>query len=370
MVFFVDITDEKKPFGVSNFTVPESRAASFCARGGRFGAHSSNENLHADVRQARRVLLLVQRRRARGRHPRSVQPEGDRLLHPGDHRQDRQALREDRRGRALQGRDPDQQRRGRRPRLYLHRRPRQHRHAHPRATEDRTDGTGTEGQDRARHRREHRHRPRHRQRAGEAEGVRSRWSRAAGTAGRAGEGDQAKLAIIERDLMQDGAPQKIAQAALAGLGTVDILVNNAGGSRSSPRTTEAQWHEALTLNFTRQRQLTHHCCADDRAQLGAHHQHHRQVRARGHQRRVRRQGGDALLGEGPVARSRQARHHGELDPARAHHQRADPAQLHARVSAAEQSSTRSRWASTASPRTSPTWPASSPRRARATSPAP
>jgi 3-oxoacyl-[acyl-carrier protein] reductase len=68
----------------------------------------------------------------------------------------------------------------------------------------------------------------------------------------------ARLVIIEQDFMQEGAPQKIAQAALAGLGSVEILVNNAGGSRRfSLDSTEEQWHEAITLNFTRQRQLTH-----------------------------------------------------------------------------------------------------------------
>jgi 3-oxoacyl-[acyl-carrier protein] reductase len=68
----------------------------------------------------------------------------------------------------------------------------------------------------------------------------------------------AKLVIIEQDFMQEGAPQKIAQAALAGLGTVEVLVNNAGGSRRfTLDSTEAQWEEAITLNFTRQRQLTH-----------------------------------------------------------------------------------------------------------------
>jgi len=37
---------------------------------------------------------------------------------------------------------------------------------------------------------------------------------------------------------------------------VDILVNNAGGSRKFQlHTDEAQWQEAMTLNFTRQRQL-------------------------------------------------------------------------------------------------------------------
>ena len=43
MVFIVDITDEKTPVGVSTFNVPEA-SGGFCSRGGRFGAHSSNEN--------------------------------------------------------------------------------------------------------------------------------------------------------------------------------------------------------------------------------------------------------------------------------------------------------------------------------------
>ena len=68
----------------------------------------------------------------------------------------------------------------------------------------------------------------------------------------------AKLAIIEQDFMQPEAPQRIAQAALAALGSVDILVNNAGGSRPFKiDASEAQWEEAITLNFTRQRQLAH-----------------------------------------------------------------------------------------------------------------
>jgi 3-oxoacyl-[acyl-carrier protein] reductase len=66
----------------------------------------------------------------------------------------------------------------------------------------------------------------------------------------------AKLVIIEQDMMAEDAAEKIASQALAGLGSVDILVNNAGGSRKFQlHTGEAQWHEALTLNFTRQRQL-------------------------------------------------------------------------------------------------------------------
>jgi len=70
------------------------------------------------------------------------------------------------------------------------------------------------------------------------------------------------LVIIEQDFLQEGAPEKIAQAALAGLGSVDILVNNAGGSRRfTLESTEEQWAEAITLNFTRQRQLTHRLLA-------------------------------------------------------------------------------------------------------------
>ena len=68
----------------------------------------------------------------------------------------------------------------------------------------------------------------------------------------------AKLTIIECDFMRDDAPAKIAESALAGLGSVEILVNNAGGSRKFDlKASEEQWEEALTLNFTRQRQLTH-----------------------------------------------------------------------------------------------------------------
>jgi 3-oxoacyl-[acyl-carrier protein] reductase len=67
----------------------------------------------------------------------------------------------------------------------------------------------------------------------------------------------AKLVIIECDFMKEDAPKNIAEAALAGLGSVDILVNNAGGSRKFElHASEDQWTEAMTLNFTRQRQLT------------------------------------------------------------------------------------------------------------------
>jgi 3-oxoacyl-[acyl-carrier protein] reductase len=68
----------------------------------------------------------------------------------------------------------------------------------------------------------------------------------------------AKLTIIECDFMAGDAPEKISREALQGLGAVDILVNNAGGSRAFKLDTgDAQWEEAMTLNFTRQRQLAH-----------------------------------------------------------------------------------------------------------------
>ena len=62
--------------------------------------------------------------------------------------------------------------------------------------------------------------------------------------------------VIECDLLREGAAGKIADTALKELKNVAILINNAGGSRSFDLdTTEEQWEEALTLNFTRQRQL-------------------------------------------------------------------------------------------------------------------
>ncbi len=42
-VWFADVTAEAKPFTVSSFNVPEA-SGNFCSRGGRFGAHSPNEN--------------------------------------------------------------------------------------------------------------------------------------------------------------------------------------------------------------------------------------------------------------------------------------------------------------------------------------
>ena len=44
MVRMLDITFEKDPVGVSTWNVPEA-SGNFCSRGGRFGAHSSQENM-------------------------------------------------------------------------------------------------------------------------------------------------------------------------------------------------------------------------------------------------------------------------------------------------------------------------------------
>ncbi len=44
MVWFVDVSIENRPMVVSNWTAPEM-PGNFCQRGGRFGAHSSNESM-------------------------------------------------------------------------------------------------------------------------------------------------------------------------------------------------------------------------------------------------------------------------------------------------------------------------------------
>lgn len=64
--------------------------------------------------------------------------------------------------------------------------------------------------------------------------------------------------VAEVDIMEEGAPQRLAQDALKALGSIAILVNSAGGSRPLPiDAPEEKWVEAITLNFTRVRQLTH-----------------------------------------------------------------------------------------------------------------
>ena len=67
----------------------------------------------------------------------------------------------------------------------------------------------------------------------------------------------AQPVLIVQDMYAEDAARCLADAAVAGLGHVDILVNNAGGSRSFKdlHVSEAQWQEAITLNFHRPRQV-------------------------------------------------------------------------------------------------------------------
>lgn len=64
--------------------------------------------------------------------------------------------------------------------------------------------------------------------------------------------------LIVQDIMAADSAARIRDAAVATLGHVDILINCAGGSRPLPLDAgEDRWEEAITLNFTRVRQLTH-----------------------------------------------------------------------------------------------------------------
>jgi hypothetical protein len=56
MAWIADVSVEAKPQIVSNFTVPEA-SGNFCARGGRFGTHSSNESMTPVY--YRRVVFLA-----------------------------------------------------------------------------------------------------------------------------------------------------------------------------------------------------------------------------------------------------------------------------------------------------------------------
>ncbi len=65
-------------------------------------------------------------------------------------------------------------------------------------------------------------------------------------------------AIIVADMMAPESPLRIRDEAVAALGDIDILVNCAGQSTPLPvEAPDQKWDDALTLNFTRVRQLTH-----------------------------------------------------------------------------------------------------------------
>ncbi len=130
MVWFVDSTIEKYPMVVSNWTVPEA-SGNFCTRGGRFGAHSSNEDMGPPYYQKLTFITFFNAgvRVLDIRNP--YQPKEVAYFIPPISKATVATLRRDRRQAALQQRhDPEQQRRDRRPRLHLSRGPLQHRPAH------------------------------------------------------------------------------------------------------------------------------------------------------------------------------------------------------------------------------------------------
>jgi len=67
----------------------------------------------------------------------------------------------------------------------------------------------------------------------------------------------ARPGIVAHEALAEDYVEALARQCEASLGSVDVLMNNAGGSRAFGKdATEEQWSEALTLNFTRHRQLT------------------------------------------------------------------------------------------------------------------
>jgi 3-oxoacyl-[acyl-carrier protein] reductase len=68
----------------------------------------------------------------------------------------------------------------------------------------------------------------------------------------------ARPSIIVADMMAPDSPVRVRDEAVAALGFIEILVNCAGASRPLPvEAPDTQWDEAMTLNFSRVRQLTH-----------------------------------------------------------------------------------------------------------------
>ena len=76
--------------------------------------------------------------------------------------------------------------------------------------------------------------------------------------------DGTRPAIIEIDVMPEGAPKRLADAARQALGHIDILINSAGGSKPAIGidAPEEAWSESMTLNFVRVRQVTHAALPD------------------------------------------------------------------------------------------------------------
>jgi 3-oxoacyl-[acyl-carrier protein] reductase len=63
--------------------------------------------------------------------------------------------------------------------------------------------------------------------------------------------------VIDEDITDEGAPERIRDRVYNALGGLDILVNCAGGSRPIPwDAPDDAWHEGMTLNFEALRRLT------------------------------------------------------------------------------------------------------------------
>ncbi len=64
--------------------------------------------------------------------------------------------------------------------------------------------------------------------------------------------------VIVEDVTADGMDERVRTRVEESFGRLDILVNNAGGSRPMPGLgSEAEWAEAMALNFTAARRLAH-----------------------------------------------------------------------------------------------------------------
>ena len=70
-------------------------------------------------------------------------------------------------------------------------------------------------------------------------------------------GGERPLVIVE-DVTADGMEERVRTQVEDRFGRLDILVNNAGGSRPMPGLgSEAEWAEAMALNFTAARRMAH-----------------------------------------------------------------------------------------------------------------